>query len=862
MADPENEQQEDGAEDEPKGPTLTPLVFPNGYIPGRYAAFPVSPFPIYGPDELGKYKTAISDLSETCTRADSSARVWEVLQAWEARLFSRGYHFLQGGRKGWGMFGAVNGGSASGAEIMQSNNSGKLFPCNVYAAREDKIVAALSREVPGLTFVPKRDSDPMDQTAADSKKDYLKVWMTESEIAEGVGQISQFLYTDGCSLLYTGSWADQQAWGTETPDVKPEGFGAPVPEGVTPETENQDEQPPVQAEDEEKPAIRETTKIYGKLERKVPMYADKQSQMPWVRLSIEENVNTLKERYVWIEDKITAGSTIGGAEQMDRSARINVRLAVQMSTSSGDSWQQDSTETMTWYRPSQYRAIKDKDVRALFYETFPDGLLVVHAGGELAFVRNESMDKHISIIHAKHGSGQNRRSIGSNYLPMQKILNANISLIDRYFRSTVARKFHDSEAINSEAIAGQSNDPAKSTPVLLKAGQSIDTVTGVEKVPTPTNGIFEFVQWLIDGAPEAMDGASPAMFGMEDADTFGATKLNRDSALQVFSMPWRRICFGIAKAAEQAAECAADNRQTNIAFNIPGQDKLEIELSKLQGNALCYPESLEIPQTIAEQEAQMAELLENGKNVAIYQAIANDPRNLVEFGKFPSLANLEIPGLDSVEQQQGEFELLMQSGPLPNPAIAQLAQQIDAITAQIQQGMTHPEAQTPEGQEAMQKLQQSLPQLQQQLQQMQQAQPNVASVPVAQDGSENHAIHAAITLGFMTSAAGRKLKFGNDEQKAIFQNFTLHWEEHVEMGQKLTPPKELEFKGSLAVDPSKFSPEVQSKIFQAAGLQVSPEEATGDASLQAHEVTTEREGVGPDGVPVKQKIAMVGKGLR
>jgi len=828
-------------QDEPRGgPMLTPLVYPEGHVPGRYAAFPVSPEPIFGPDELGIYKSAIDDLSETCTRADSSARIWEVLQAWEARLFSRGYHFLQGGKKGWGMAGAVNGSSASGAEIMQTQNAGKLFACNVYSAREDKIVSALSREVPGLTFVPKRDSDPMDQTAADEKKKYLKVWMTEAEIAEVLGQVSHLFYTDDRVALYTASWVDQQQWGTEAPDAKQEGFGAPAPDGITPETEMQPQQP-----ESDRPAVREVTRAYGKLECKVPIYADKQAQMPWIRIASEENINTLKERYVWIDDKIKGGGSVGSGDQLDRTARINVRLAVQTSTVSGESVQQDATETFTWFRPSQYRAIKDKAVRDLFFETFPDGLLVVHAGSEFAMCRNESMDKHLTILHPKHGSGQNRRAIGSNYLPMQKILNANISLLDRYFRSTVPRKFHDSEAINSEVMAAQTNDPAKSTPLLLKAGQTIDGVTGVEKVPTPTSGMFEFVQWLIEGAPEAMDGASPAMFGMEDADTFGATKLNRDQALQVFSMPWRRICIGLAKAAEQAAECAAENRIANIAFNVPGQDKLEIELSKMQGSALCYPESLEIPQTIAEQEAQMAELLENGKNVAIYQAIAQDPRNLVEFGKFPSLANLEIPGLDAVEQQQGEFELLMQSGPLDNPQVAQ-------IQMQVQQAEGNPEAMTPEGQQALQQLQQALQQLP----------PKISSVSVAQDGSENHEIHAAITLGFMTGAAGRKLKNGDEEQRAIYANIKLHWQEHVAMSEKLTPPKEMEFKGSLSIDLSKFSPEVQSKVFQAAGMQVSPEEATGDASLVPHEVVTEKEGVDEQGIPVKQKIAMVGKGLR
>ena len=830
--------------EQPKGIQLSPLAFPEGYVPGKYASFPVSPEDMFGPDELGDYKAAIDDLDEIVTRADSSARLWEVLQAWEARLFSRGYQFLNASRQGWGMYGAVNGSRASGQEIMQSQNQGKMFPVNVYAAREDKIVAALSRDVPGLTFVPKRDADPMDQTAADEAKKYLKVWLNDAGVKELVGKIAQYFYTDDRVVLYTRSVADEQEWGTETPAEQQEAFGAPVPEGVTPETEMENP-----AADGEVPAVREITTAVGKLEAKVPIYADSQGQMPWIRISTEENVNTLKERYEWIADKINAGAS-EGKDQLDRMARINVRLAVQVSSSSGESLQQDATETLTWYRPSQYRAIKDRAVQQLFKEQFPDGLLVVRAGGQFAFCRNEGMGKHLTILHPKHGSGQNRRAIGSNYLPLQKILNANINLLDRYFRNCIARRFHDAEAINSEAINTQSNDPAKSTPVKRKPGESISDYTGVENVPEPKTGIFEFVQWLIDGGPEAMDGASPAMFGMEDADTFGATKLNRDQALQVFSMPWSQICIGLAKAAEQAVECAAQNRVADISSNVPGQGKLMIELEKLQGNALCYPESMEIPQTIAELEAQAFEAMQFADKVQILGQMLADPRNLTLIAKFPTFEGWEIPGLDDVEQQQGEFELLMKSAPQDNPDYLAIQQQMTAIEKQ---------AGSPEGLQANPDL---LAQAKQLVEQLQGVPPKVSSVPVAQDGSENHAIHAVITLGWLNSAEGRKYKNGSEEMQAVYQNFKLHWQQHVEMGQKLTPPKEMEFKGTLSVDPSKYSPEVQAKVFQAAGLQVSPEEATGNQDLVPHEVVTEKEGVDESGIPVKQKIAMVGKGLR
>lgn len=848
---------------EPTKPTLTPLVTPQGWTAGKYTWFPVSDQPMYGPDELGEYKSAIDDLDEIVSRADSSARLWEVLQAWEARNMGRGYQFNTCGRKGWNMWGAVNGSAASGQEIMQSHQTGKLFPVNVYGARQDKSSSILAMDVPGLTFVPKDDNYAPDQVAADEKKKYLKVWLNDAGIKEVVRKTADLFYTDDRVCYLTWSIADQQEFGTETPSAPQETYGAPEAAGVTPETEldgsvNRDDDPGIsqereavhiQSEGSEQPAVREVTWAYGKLECKVPIYADKMSQMGWIRVSDEVNANILQERYPWIEDKIKPGATAGSGDQLDRMARINVRLAVQVSSSSGESWQQDATESFTFYRPSQYRAIKKKELRQLFYDTFPDGLFVARAGGELAFIQNRSMNKTLVILHAKEGSGQNRRAIGTNYLPLQKILNANIALLDRYFRSAVPRRFHDSEAINSEAIQGQANDPAKSTPVLLKAGQTIDQVTGLEATPQPTTGMFEFIKWLIQGAPEVMDGMEPAMFGAAtseaDQGVYQTAKLKRDAARGVYSLPWSQICIGLAKACEQAAESAAMNRVADISSNVPGQNKLTVEIGKMKGDALCYPESTEIPQSISEQEEAMAELLEQSKNVALYSAITSDPRNLTVFANFPSLTGLEIPGLDAVEQQEGEFEILMQSGPVPNPQLAQIQQQLT-------EGATHPEAQTPDGVDAMQQLQQAA----------QAMPPLVSTVAVAQDGSENHAIHAAITLGFITSPEGRKLKNGNPEQQAIYQNFMLHWKEHVEMSEKLTPPKEMEFKGSMTVDPSKFSPDVQSKIFQAAGLQVSPEEATGDDNLSPHEVITEKEGVDASGVPIKQKISMVGKGLR
>lgn len=861
MAAPEIDPTTDDAQSPEDTGALTPLNFADyDYIPGKYAAWDVSPEPIFGPDQLGAYKSAVDDLTETATRADSAARLWEVLQAWELQLMVRNYQFINSSKQGWGMVGAVNGSRASGSEIMQSQNSGKMFSVNVLGARQDKITSALAQQVPGVMFVPKRDDRPEDQTAADEAEKYVKIWLNDSNVKEVVGEIANLFYTDDRVVLYTRSVADEQTWDTETPDdTDQHAYGIPEADGLSPETEllaegeqeAESDADPIPdgatdvLNDGDVPAVREVTESFGKLEAKVPMMADKMAQMPWLRLSKERNVNTLKEKYPWIEDKITAGGSVGGSDQMDRMARINVRLAVQTSTSSGESWQQDATETLTWFRPSQYRAIKDKAARDLFYKNFPDGMLAVHASGQLAFVRNEGMNKKLTVLHAKQGPGQNRRAIGTNYLPIQKVLNANISLLDRYFRSCVPRRYALEPYIDVQAMNSQSNDPAKATPVTqLPAGMTIPQITGVENVPSPNDGIFQFVQWCIDGAPEAMDGAQPAMFGGDeggaDQGVFQTAKLKRDTALQVYSMPWSQICYGIANAAQQAVISAAQNRVTDIGGHIPGEGRLKVELSKLQGDALCYPETLAMPQTMAEQESQAAGLLENGKSVALYNAIASDPRNLTHFGQFPSLSGLTIPGLDAVEEQEGEFELLMQSGPVDNPQLFPLLQQI-----QLAEG--DPEAQTPQGQAALQQLQQA----------GQGMPPKVSSVPVAQDGSQNHAIHSAITLGLMTSPEGRKLKNGTPEQQAVYANLKLHWQEHEQMKAKLTPVPPIDAKFSVTAAIDKAPPSVQAQAWGALGVQAPPSDWEDSQELVPHEVTVEKNGVDSNGVPVKQKTSMV-----
>ena len=755
--------------------------------------------------------------------------------------------FLNAGWKGWGMFGGSSGNS--GASIMQTQNAMKLFSCNVFGTRHKKIVSLLARAIPSMDVAPTEDDDPIDQAASEAAEDYLKVFEFQADLAKAVKKMASIFYTDGRAVSLTYTVADQTRWGTELGSRQEEVYGEDRSDGVSPETEME---PQTQTSDE--PARREVVFVGGKLESKVPLMADEEEEMGWFRYQHEVSNNRLKAKYPWVREKISTQGNVGGMDQIDRMARINVRLAVQASSSSGEAYKNDATETVTFFLPSEYEGIADEDVRNVFYQTFPDGLEVWHAGGQLAFVRNSRMSKHVKVVHPYPGDGQNREAIGTNYLPLQKVLNANISLLDRYFRNAIARRFALEPYIDTQLLNSQSNDPAKVTPVTsLPQGMKVADITGMENVPQPNTAMMEFIQWLIQGAPEAMDGASPAVFGEgeggEDRGFVGTARLRRDQALQVFANPWNALCEAVEGISTQAVISAAENRTNDISASLPGKQKLKVELSKLQGSVLIQRSSSEIPQTLAEEEEKIAQLVEQSANVALYQKIINDPANLTVFAKMPSMQGLSISDAASAEQQQGEFEILTRSGPIDNPD-PQVQQQVATITEQLTLAKLDPEAQTPQGQQALSQLQQMLASLP----------VKVSTVPVAQNTSEDHAIHAAITLGMIRSASGRKLKNGDEDQQAIWQNLNLHWEEHMKMVKQLAPPKEMEFKGNVSIDPSKFPPEAQTEMFQAMGLQVPPYALQPQDDV--HEITQEKEGVDAQGVPVKQKVSYSGKPLQ
>ncbi len=825
----------------PESPEDSPL--------GVYAPFPYSSEP-FVTDMSSDAKSALLQLDGICTRTDVAARRMEVEQAWEALHFDRGYqHLLRGRQGGWTLPGQASG---FGPQSQQNNNS--IYDTNVYGAKGDIITAALSREVPKVEFFPANPSYGPDITAAEEADKFKEIWARNNNLHELLVKCARIFWNEDRAVLWTYYELDGQKYGFEDDDTSaptvPQNEENPPSdeptgqEGLEQEQsleksvvdsamdvqageigENNPEesgQVALQVSTARKPLGREVTRAFGKLDVKVPISVDNIRDMQFLQLYQDLDVAVVKAIFPWISDKIKTGGDGVSEVELDRIARENVRQAVLGAYVTGDSMQRHTVVKWTWLRPSMFMDENVSDsVRAELFEKFPDGCLMAKAGAEFAFARNEKMDDHLTVGHPFPGMGQNRRSLGNSLISIQKRINDWVDLLDDFFKRTVPKKWMNAEAFDIEAIKTQTNVPGSTGPFQPQPGLTAqDQYMMVEPTPQPQTSMPDFIKWFITTLSEEISGALPSLFGAATGEqTVGNAEIQRDSALQRVGCPWNNIQDMFSDAARQAVKCAAESREgKSVSQLIPGRGLVSVNTANLSGNVLCFAESNpSFPESWAQKEAKMMTMIDTASSNPGLQAWIFSPQNLPLLQTAVRMKDFKVPGASSVAKQKSEFELLLRSGPMPNPMLAQAQQAME----QAQQGMMGAAAQ---GQQPPPEAAGMLQQLQQAMQSMPKS---VSTVPVAQDESELHEVEAAECFDWLNSAEGQKFHYGTPQQKQGYENVHLHWQEHVAMAKKIAaanappgkPPSE-----SFSADISKMPTPVAIQMLGKMGVAATPQD--------------------------------------
>lgn len=827
---------------QPESPSDSPL--------GVYAPFPHSSEPFAELSEAGR--SALMQLDSTATKTDVASRRMEIEQAWEALHFDRGYqHLLRGKQGGWQLPGNSTG---YGAKAQQVNNG--IYDTNVYGSKGDIIVAALSREVPKQEFFPANPEYGPDIVAAEEADNFKAIWARNNNLHALLVDCARIFWNEDRVLLWTRYELNGQQYGfeedTEAPTVPEDILDAPKLDEPTGQEGEEDVialetsptsegTPEIDAEEilnggsdsnaeameeagsaAKKPLGREVTTAHGKLDHKVPLSVDHLKDMPFVQLYFDLDVAVVRATFPWIADKIKKGGSGESEAQLDRIARENVRQAVLGAYVTGDSQERKTTVKYTWFRPSMFMDDSVDDVaKAELFEKFPNGCLLAKAGAEYAFSRNESMDDHLAIGHPTSGKGQNRRAMGSSLISIQKRINDWVDLLDDFFKRTVPKKWMNADAFDLEAMKTQPNTPGSTGPFLPQPGlTAADQYIMVEPTPQPQSSLPDFIKWFITSLSEEISGALPSLFGAStNTETVGGIAIQRDQALQRVGCPWNNIEDLFAEAARQAVKCAKECRDgKKVSQNIPGRGNVTVNTANLAGNVLCYAESNSaFPESWAQREAKLMQMIDSATQNPAMQKWLFSPANLPILADGIRMKNFKVPGASSVTKQKNEFEVLLRSGPMPNPQAVKLQNVLDDATQGMAQHISAGQQPPPEAPAMMNQLEQHIKTLP----------PLISTIPVAEDESEAHDVEADTCFQWMNSGEGQKFKNGTPEQKAAYANVHLHWKEHVAMAKQIAlqnapPPKPPSESLSAAIDKLPMGPAIQA--LEKLGIKATPED--------------------------------------
>ncbi|HXF12227.1 MAG TPA: hypothetical protein VN517_03680 [Terriglobales bacterium] len=829
---------------------------------GTFAAFDVSDQPMWTTAENAQnrlnddQKNAMRSMVDAAAKADPVARRIEVQGAWMLELLDRGFHRLKPtSNSGWEISGAPGVGRYSGYGIFGSNVAGGWYDTNVIGEKNDTIVSLLTREIAESTFFAEKPGDPDDETYA-AAANCLKHFIAEDNKYGALqADLARNYCTDETAIGYTRPVADAQKWGYE--DVAPD---------VVPETADE-EDPDAAGKEGNRPKIRTVSELFGKLERKVSIVSKSMRDWQYCMLSREYDIASQKAEFPWIADKITAGD-LGIAElKLDRLARQSINLSMQSNYATGDSLMRDATKTRVWFRPGFYMDEScPKAMRSWFWQTFPKGFLVVYSGGELAFARNESMEESLTEFHARTGKGQNRRALTESYAGPQMRVNVLVDLWDEFCRKEIPRVGLDSDVWNVDALRASSVrigvfEPFKGS--MLQAGRSAGDSMVAFPMPTHQATLPDFIMWLTGPLAEQLTHAQQGVAGSQDShdpqQTATEADMKDENARSSFGESWKDILDGFAQMTTQAVAWNARVQPEEAKFDttFPGRGRIQAQMKDLKmGSAVARADgSANFPESWSDRQKVWNQMMNEAPSNPAIASWLSDPRNIAAMKEFLP-KNMILAGVDAVEKQQGEFDILLKTPPMDNPQFIQLEQKIGPL---IQQGLAEQQQLQAAGQDLQPAQAEQLQQAQQMLQQTPQ---QISSVPVRP--TDNHAVEALVTLGIINGPEGRRLASSRDpNDQEIFQNLNLHYQQHTTEAQKLALQNQqpIQPKTSITVAADKLPPQEQASALQKLGIAASPDSIQQDQNLAPHEITTTEKGVGPTGSEIERKTSVVGKSL-
>jgi hypothetical protein len=438
------------------------------------------------------------------------------------------------------------------------------------------------------------------------------------------------------------------------------------------------------------PKSRICIEVYGGLNVRIPNYAKKQCDVPYLILSLENNYVTFLERYPHLIGnkgltdslKSTGRSATNMYEQW---GRLNPQYQ-------GEYPINVVTENRAWLRPCSFNCLPEDDAKKL-KKLYPNGAKVVFVADQMAAACNESLDDHWTLTENPMSDYLSFMPLGQSLDSVQEITNDMISLILQTIEHGIGQTFADPGVVNFNAYEQTEVVPGGIFPATPKSGKSMGDGFYELRTATLSSEIMPFYQ-QVQSAGQITSGALPSIFGgqIEGSDTASEYSMSRAQALQrlqntwkLFTTTWKTMFSKVVPMYIQ--EVQYDEREVqrtddgNFINSFIYRADLEGKIGRIELEA-----NENLPMTWGQKKDLLMALIQNPN--PIISQILQAPENLSIVHEALGLTDYYVPGEDDVIKTYDDIKTLLNGQPIPtadpmNPMVSSVEVDPDMDNHQI-----------------------------------------------------------------------------------------------------------------------------------------------------------------------------------
>lgn len=419
------------------------------------------------------------------------------------------------------------------------------------------------------------------------------------------------------------------------------------------------------------PKTRIMVDCYGGLYVKVPIYARKQEDCPYLIHSYETHYANAIEKYQHLHGKLSQKdrdkiqSSVGPKDPYEQWGRLSPQYQGAYPTN-------NVTIRNAWLRPAAFNVLQDEDSVKKLKKEFPNGAKVCLVNDEFGEAYNERLDDAWTLTYNPLSDYLHHDPLGLLLVSIQEITNDLISLTLQTVEHGIGQTFADPAVLNFNAYRQMESVPGGIYEAVPKSGKALSEGFFEIKTANLSPEVMPFAT-NIQSLAQLVSGALPSLFGgaMAGSETASQYSMSRAQALQrlqntwkIFTIWWKEIFGKVIPAYIQ--EVKEDERDVdrdpdgNFVNTFIRRAELEGKIGKVELEA-----NENLPLTWSQQKDVIMQLLAAANPEIL--AVIGSPENLPIIRQAIGLTDFFVPGEDDRNHQYDEIKLLLASEPLPNP---------------------------------------------------------------------------------------------------------------------------------------------------------------------------------------------------